>query len=269
MARFVLILIISCAGSLARGEGRLQSIRDEASTPDPSGSRSRSYSRQDDCDSWGDELWGELIAGVVAAPFVIPHQVLDWPDSKSFSAYPYENDVTGYMAPDWLDATSAKPWSARLRGEFGQDFNDIELAGGGIQIDSPFVRMTFDSSLSEFEEQVATGTDALTVGDANLTFRFVQSPRSVWRSGVGVNWLSGGGSEVGFNFTYAVDYFPRRPWIVSAEIDWGRLGEASLFHTRATVGVQVRDWEFYSGFDYVDIAETSLGNLVAGLRYWW
>ena len=60
-------------------------------------------------------------------------------------------------------------------------------------------------------------------------FRFAQSPRSQWRAGIGFNWLDDPiDTNFGFNFTYGFDLFPRRPWVLSTELDWGTLGEAEL-----------------------------------------
>ena len=56
-----------------------------------------------------------------------------------------------------------------------------------------------------------------------------------FRSGIGLSWLADQqDANFGFNFTYAVDVYPARPWIVSTEIDWGWLGDTSLFHARLT-----------------------------------
>jgi hypothetical protein len=49
----------------------------------------------------------------------------------------------------------------------------------------------------------------------------------MFRTGLGFNWLDDPiDTNFGFNFTYGADLFPRRPWVLSATIDWGTLGEA-------------------------------------------
>ena len=65
-----------------------------------------------------------------------------------------------------------------------------------------------------------------------------------------------------------MDWFPLRPFITSLEADAGTLGQASLFHLRATQGINWRAGEAYLGYDYLDIGNFQLGGLVAGVRLW-
>jgi hypothetical protein len=110
----------------------------------------------------------------------------------------------------------------------------------------------------------------LWTGDCNVVFRFAQMPQMQMRTGLGFNWLSDHvGGEAGFNFTYSGDFFPAEPWILSGEIDWGKLGSVGLFHGRATVGVHYHRCEVYTGFDYLDIGDTQISGLIAGLRVWY
>ena len=131
-------------------------------------------------------------------------------------------------------------------------------------------RFGFDATLNRLQEELpGGGADELYRGDANLLFRFAQSERLQLRAGGGFNWLSDNlGSNYGFNFTYGGDWFPHRPWIVSAEIDLGTLGNATLFHTRATVGALLFKSEVYAGVDHLSIGNTNLTNLIGGVRVW-
>ena len=61
---------------------------------------------------------------------------------------------------------------------------------------------------------------------------------------------------------------PLEPFIFSSEIDWGRLGHAELFHGRATIGVEYRHVELYTGFDYFDVGQTQIHGWIAGTRIW-
>ena len=111
--------------------------------------------------------------------------------------------------------------------------------------------------------------DELWVGDCNLIFRFAQSPHMQWRTGLGLNWLDDPiGTDFGFNFTYGVDWFPRKPWVVSAELDWGTLGRAELFHFRTTVGAVIHGMEAYTGYEYYDVDRTQINALIGGVRLW-
>jgi hypothetical protein len=128
-----------------------------------------------------------------------------------------------------------------------------------------------DTEANDHRESLGGGRhDQLWTGDCNVVFRFAQSPKLQMRSGLGFNWLSDRiGGEEGFNFTYSGDFFPADPWIMSGEIDWGTLGSAGLFHGRATVGVHYHRCEVYTGYDYLDIGDTQIDGLVAGLRVWY
>ena len=76
------------------------------------------------------------------------------------------------------------------------------------------------------------------------------------------------GTDFGGNFTIVHDYFFRRPFELSTEIDWGKVGSAERFHGRSTVGVLWRNVEGYSGFDYVDLGGVPLRSAVFGVRVW-
>ena len=89
------------------------------------------------------------------------------------------------------------------------------------------------------------------------------------RVGAGINWFSDrNGSELGFNLTYGGDWFPVDPFIVSADLDWGEVGHASLFHAKVTAGIQYHRAEIYTGYDYLDISNSQFNNFIAGVRLW-
>ena len=130
-------------------------------------------------------------------------------------------------------------------------------------------RFGIDAEADYRYEDLGLGTDDLWTGDVNLVFRFAQSETVQMRSGIGVGWLSDQlGTEAGFNFTYGGDWTPADPWIFSADIDWGRLGETSVFHGRATAGVKYHRLEIYTGYDYYDLGDTAINGLIGGVRLW-
>ncbi len=160
-------------------------------------------------------------------------------------------------------------WSARLSAEYAGELDDLDRVGGRLLVNTAS-RFGVDTEMSYLEERLPGGqTDRLWLGDGNLIFRFAQSDWSEWRMGVGFNWLDDRQkTDYGFNFTYGVDFFPRRPWVVSLDVDWGKLGRAGLFRGRATAGVVVWGVEPYIGYEYLDIGRTQCNNLVAGVRAW-
>jgi len=133
-----------------------------------------------------------------------------------------------------------------------------------------FTRVGLAASWNALEERLPTGgRDQLCIGDCNLVYRFAQAEWAEFRSGLGFNWLNDrGGTNLGFNFTYAADFYPWKPWGVSTGIDWGTLGRAELFRFRATVGLVRYGIEPYVGYEYTDIGQAHWNGLVGGLRFW-
>ena len=215
-----------------------------------------------------------LFLGVaaVSAPFTIPKSALgdDGFDLGYFERYPYLHGMDGYLEADLDNADDPYPWLLRTRVEYVDDFDSLNRLGGQLMFDTA-IRLGLDTEVNYHREVQRGGQeDSLWMGDFNLTFRFAQTRRTQLRAGLGVNWLSDRiDTDFGFNFTYTGDWFPRDPWIVSTEIDWGRLGNVELFHGRVTVGVHYHRFELYTGYDYLDVGDAQLDGLVAGIRLWY
>ena len=213
-----------------------------------------------------DDLAFEILAYMLTSPFWGPHVAVDsgFDVPGQFETHPYDRSE-GLMMIGWPSTTSH---IAQFNVEYATDFDDLQRVGGKLLWEHS-TRFGVDTSVNYFQEAVqGLPDDSLWLGDANVVFRFAQSERLVMRTGLGVNWISDDGSDAGFNFTYGADWFPDDPVIVSAEIDWGTLGDASLFHGRVTVGAVFEHVELFTGFDYYDIDGTPLRGMVAGLRVW-
>jgi len=257
----------------------------------------------DDSESVDVELLGAaiLVGGAifvtgVTSPVWVPHTITedDFARPGYFAHCPYQNGY-GYMSfapitcedqikPElWEEyggdidcipspnqvPVGAKTWAARFRVDYTDDFHDMQKIGGHLLL-STSSRFGLDTEMSFFEERRSDGgRDQLWLGDCNLIWRFAQSERTQWRAGVGFNWLDDPiDTNFGFNFTYGVDFFPADPFVASAELDWGTLGHASLFHFRTTVGVVVHGMEAYTGYEYYDIDHTQINSLIGGVRIW-
>jgi hypothetical protein len=128
-------------------------------------------------------------------------------------------------------------------------------------------RWGIDTEWDYRRERLTSGVDQLWTGDVNVVYRFAQSERAQFYTGLGANWLSDQiGTEAGFNFTYGFDLFPIHPWVLSGSIDWGQLGKATLFHGRGTVGVMLDRFELFTGYDYYNLEGVRLDGLIAGLQ---
>lgn len=223
---------------------------------------------------------GQICFYTVTAPLWMPRSIVDDDSFQSgyFARYPYRCDLDGYMAPDASTVYQSLPWMVgdryswllRTRVEYADDLNDMSRIGGQLLLDTAS-RWGIDTEANYRREELDWDDhDQLWTGDCNVVFRFAQSPKLQMRTGLGFNWLSDHiGSDFGINFTYGGDWFPLNPWVVSAEIDWGTLGKAGLFHGRTTVGVHFHRLEVYTGYDYFDVGGAQISGLIGGMRLWY
>jgi hypothetical protein len=237
-----------------------------------------------DDDSWPlDGLLGAGVVGVAAltgmvitSPFWGPPVWVgdSYMQPGYFPRFPHQYDH-GYMMIGPPEAAGIagprQPHAVAIRGrtEFGTDFADVQWIGGHVLIETT-PRWGVESDFRHVREDILQGfDDALWLGDANLTFRFAQSPWLLMRTGLGFNYLSDAiGSDFGFNFTYGGDFFPIRPLVLSGELDLGTLGHTNVWHARATLGANWRIAEAFLGYDYYDIGPTQISGFVAGVRLW-
>ena len=227
----------------------------------------------DDCDN-NFGLWvglTELTGWVLTSPFWGPPAVVcdTYSEQGYFPHYPYENGTPGFMVGEWDAPTTGYSAHLRTRFEYAEDFDDLSRFGGRVLLEHTS-RFGLDSSFDFHTEKLsAISTDNLSVGDVNVVFRFAQSDHLIMRTGLGVNWYDDDlGSDIGFNFTYGGDIFPIKPWVLSAELDWGTLGETGLFHTRGTIGVQLNRATIYTGYDFLNIGNAQVHGLVGGVELW-
>lgn len=287
-----------CLGGLAHAQS-LAELRSEVRAEAPNESRSvpetpdqdddSRRSSRDGASSFDDEqeplnsLAESLIAPMVVpalefylkgltSPFWGPQKAIgdQFGTIARFPMHPYAISPDAYlvMDPD-AEIDGLRFWAARLRGEYGDDFDDLSRIGGQFQLDTT-TRFGFDASSEYLRETCGPGQyDDLWLGDANLLFRFAQSERAAFYAGLGLNWLSDRfASDLGFNFTYKIDLFPRRPWVASWELDLGTLGDETYVHTRGSVGLLWRGIETYVGYDWTDVGRYDAGLFIAGVRLW-
>jgi len=230
----------------------------------------------------GLEAWG-----CITSPYWVPRDFVDdrWAVDREFPPYPY-CDVPGYMTTrcelrepiidlpgsnhywEWAQRRLRR-YSVRLRADYATDFGDLTRLGGHLLV-STTSRWGLDTEINYLREDLpGGGHDDMWTGDCNLVFRFAQSAHMQWRTGIGLNFLDDRqDSDFGFNFTYGADWFPVQPWVLSATIDWGRLGADEQFRVRTTAGIVLCRVESYVGYEYYDWNRTQLNTLIGGVRYW-
>lgn len=237
-------------------------------------------------------------AVAVTSPLWVPKMIIERDSTGGFfPGYPY-GDVPGYMItnerlrePDAIpeceiaeddplakyynqDLMPPRPphtrnWAGRIRFDYADDFDALDRIGGHLLL-STTSRFGLDTEMNYYREALPGGFhDHLWLGDCNVVYRFAQSDRAQFRTGIGFNWLDDPvATNYGFNFTYGADFFPRKPWIFSATLDWGNLGSAELFRFRTSAGLIVHRFEIYTGYEYLDIDNSQSGSLVGGVRIW-
>jgi hypothetical protein len=249
----------------------LPAVRDSVDDP------SRSWHWADaDVDGPFETLAGAALGIAVAGPYVVPHVLVDrgFGQSMEVPAFPYAG-TQGYLQyypvdfNDWPSCRATHMWGGRVSFEGGDSFDDQQWLGGRLQLDAA-PRLGIEADLRRWKEVAGPWQgDRLWIGEADATFRFAQNEHWMFRSGLGMNWLTDDAdTDLGVNFTYGFDWFPVQPLVFSSEIDIGTLGDAWLFHARTSAGVTWRGAEFYVAYDYYDIGDGQLKGLAAGLRLW-
>ncbi len=188
-----------------------------------------------------------------------------------FAEFPYADGMDGYLLKwDQIGATPHQHSGGRIQFEYGSDFDSIDRWSASVLREGP-LGFGIDSQWDYYTEQLPLGLqDNLHVGDVNLVFRAIELEHMLWRIGAGINWFdSRSVSDAGLNATVKVDYFPVQPIILSGEVDYGRVGDAEMFHGSVSVGVILNRFEVFSGYDYRKIGPVKLEGPLFGLRVWW
>ena len=223
----------------------------------------------DDCSSGATDLSAAMVLGVVTAPWAIPRAVLLDEDSDGyFGAYPFSDDWDGFVVTELPQPEWTRQWAGRFTSEYGNNFDGLSKTGGRLQLEST-PRFGIDIEWDRRREELFSGHDTLWTGDANIVYRFAQSQRAAFYTGLGLNWSADQNrGDVGFNFTYGADFFPARNVVISSTLDFGRLGHSTLIHGRATVGYLFNRFEVFTGFDYYKVGGAELNGMISGLRLW-
>ena len=261
--------------------GKLNRVRDQARTSSSdsgsSGGSSGSSSREerhghhghhhDDGDSLADDLFGigflAALVGVSSPFWAPPHLLGDDGEKGFYPDHPYDDAVGGLLHDK--SPSGAHDTLVVLQGQYGDDFGGVSHANGRLIVESAW-RLGIDTEFN-YRHEDGSPSDDLWTGDFNVTWRFAQSEPLQFRTGVGFNWLTDRQDEdYGFNFTYGADLFPGDPWVLSSTIDWGRLGDATLFHNRTTIGVTQNGWGLYTGYDYFNVGGAGLHAWINGIE---
>ena len=276
------VAAVLCAAPVRADGDLLGQVRDQVDAPAkpcPEGDKDKNKSsdkdKNGDCDGLDDAL-GPLAVQALLAPFVVPPLALgdDYQTTSLFPRFPYANGRPGFL---WLDRSGdddseprgARNWSVQADVEDGYDFRGVNRLGTRLVFDTTS-RFGVATDWDFFTQRLPCGCyDELTLGDANLTFRFAQSEWMQMYAGLGGRVMPDrSDTRGGFNFTYGGDVFPCKPVVISSSLDLGDLGSAAVFRVRGTVGLVHRHWELFGGYDFLRIGSVDLQGPMAGLRLW-
>lgn len=259
-------------GALAQGS-TLQRVREEVQGRGETKRDDPEVHRERTGDEESQSLLGEILTVYLLAPFTVPNELLGdkLHQRGTYLLTPYRNGLPGAMviARQGEVAPDSKSFLLRLSFEASSDFHDLHRVSGRLLLDTSS-RLGLSAGWMRLHERGGAGrSDEMGLGDINLLYRFAQSERVQFRSGIGTRFLVDHGStRFGFNFTYGADYFPARPLVFSSVIDAGTLGSAGVFHGRLTGGITRSGWEIFAGYDYLRIGRAELQGPVLGLRFW-
>ena len=278
------ILVVFAVPSLF-ADGSLQGLTaatGRASPPPPAKSISLNHQNQhlhhDHYFDDGDDSTGELelffLSNMVAAwilslPVTVPQAILgDDQTPGGFIKYPFARAHTGSMMMNPMQGDAVESSHLRIRVDYADNFIAQQ------KISTHFIfelrnRLGVDASFDYLRESVAVGQhEQLWVGDVNMVWRFAQAENAQMRIGLGMNWQrTFVGTENGINFTYGGDFYLSEPQVISADLDWGRLGSAGLFRIRTTYGRQIARAKVYVGHEYLSIGDFKKNYLITGMSF--
>ncbi len=156
----------------------------------------------------------------------------------------------------------------RIRGEYGNDFDDLKRIRGQV-LWTFNGRVGVDASVNSWQQKRSSPRTLgdFWTGDANFVYS-MGAKYIAMRGGVGAAWIKNKNFDVGYNLTYGADLYLKRPFLASAEVDWGKITGDKLFHYRGTVGVQLMRFEVYVGYDSYRLGHLHFNGPVAGAGIW-
>jgi len=161
-------------------------------------------------------------------------------------------------------------WHGRFRSAYGSNFDGRSMIHGHLTIDSG-VPLGIDSEFNYRRDQrTILANRRFWNGDANLIYHLKQIRYVSFRIGAGVNWLNDGETtDVGFNTTYGFDIRLKKPWYITTNFDWGRIGSQGLYHWHISTGVEFGWVELFVGYDFFELGSRERKNILAGAGLWY
>jgi hypothetical protein len=244
---------------------------------------------------------GEALVYVIASPWLVPHAVVEdgRPEGAAagarFADYPYADDTPGLLlesrpppsseiAPDPADPDSAdavvdppgapatgarRPVAAELGLEQGIGVDEgVMRSGFHARALFPF-RLGLDASWSIYREGRGASVDQLGLGREHLSFRFAESSRVHFQTGIGPQHLVDSSGWVhGFEVTWGFQAFPASPLVLAAEGSLGTIGGAFAPGLRGEIGLMLNRFEVSGGYEERWVGPVALGGPFASITAW-
>jgi hypothetical protein len=275
------ILVVFAVPNLF-ADGSLQGLTEATgrATPPPDSSDSHSHQNLPLADHYydGGNSTGEtelfilsawVATWVLSLPVRVPQAIFgDDYHPGGFIKYPFARAHAGNMIMNPLPGDPIESSHLRIRLDYADNFRAQQKISTHFIFESRN-RWGVEGSFDYLRESVAAGQhEQLWVGDVNVVWRFAQMAKAQMRVGLGMNWQrAAAGTENGINFTYGGDFYLSEPQIISADLDWGRLGSTGLFRVRTTYGRQIGRAKVYVGHEYLSIGPFKKNFLITGMSF--
>lgn len=191
-----------------------------------------------------------------------------------YARHPYADRGEGYVLR--VPSTERNPPGRRAAGQISGEgaYAGDGVWRSGLNLRLAYWRIGVDSNISFYIDQGLT--DALYLGSTNLIFAPVMSPHVMLWVGGGANYMLDGRAPgkgpreyaAGYNLTSSVDVFPFSPIVLSGRVDMGTIHAARVVAARATVGVVLRGFELYGGYELRKVGTVPLHGPMVGVRAW-
>jgi hypothetical protein len=213
-------------------------------------------------------------AYTIGLPWMVP-RLYDDPTLVGYAPYPFASGpgvlrLAAGSNPD-TEAEGVRSVALAVDVESGYLIEGVVPAGVAMRLQLPR-RFEIDSRVSMltdvFEEPAQLGS----TGTAHFSYRFAQSKRFDFRTGLGMRMFTLDAVRLGFDLMYAVDSYIAQNVVLRIELHMGNLTQAFVGQARSTLGVMFGPAELYAGYDhtsYISDASTArLGGPVLGVRAW-
>jgi len=173
-----------------------------------------------------------------------------------------------------IENTSLMSWATgtqgRIRGDYLTDFDETDRIG--VQaLTQGWLGIGLDAEANYWQRPVDDrGREPIWTGDLNVIYNLVPHPRFKFRSGAGAAWtLEDGKPHAGYNVTHGLDVYLLWRAMATGEIDWGKLDDDDLFRYRLALGITVKSFEIYSGYESYKLGGEKMDGWVNGVAWWY